>query len=317
MTTILEALQQIDGTASRPPGLRSAEVVDVAPTESSAAAFFEENWIAPDAVFEGLAACVASTDDDRDPEAVFADGVASYACAPGQPDTIDADALHDQDLNRRSGRRETPEANLPPVRWPLLPSDAHTCAFGELAQSLAARFSAEQAVTLMFTSPGDGQGTLEVLLPVAAVLAEQTGQEVLLLDADFRRAALAGRLGTVAATGLADILMGTTAWQSTVRRTAVPHLSLLPGGRFPVLGGGPPQRLNLQPLLEELGRQYAWVLVNAPSLAHRETAPVAADCSGTLLVVRLGHTVRRAVGESVLAIEQCGGRLLGSVAVEA
>ncbi len=39
-------------------------------------------------------------------------------------------------------------------------------------------------------------------------------------------------------------------------------------------------------------------------------------CDGVYLVVRLGHTARRAVADAVRVIAHSGGRLLGCVVVE-
>ena len=46
-----------------------------------------------------------------------------------------------------------------------------------------------------------------------------------------------------------------------------------------------------------------------------ETVSLLRHCDGVCLVVRLGHTARRAVAEAARVISACGGRLLGSVVV--
>ena len=44
------------------------------------------------------------------------------------------------------------------------------------------------------------------------------------------------------------------------------------------------------------------MILDAPSLAHAEAAPLARCCDGAYLVVRLGHTARRAVAEAAHAL---------------
>ena len=58
------------------------------------------------------------------------------------------------------------------------------------------------------------------------------------------------------------------------------------------------------------------MLIDAPSLCYPEVAPLGAWCDAVYLVVRLGSTMRRALGEAAAVIEQCQGRLRGCVVVD-
>jgi len=168
----------------------------------------------------------------------------------------------------------------------------------------------------MFTSPGDGEGKTGTVVPLAAMLAQRASAEVLLVDGNLHQPALADYLATEPDYGLADVLLGTVAWQQAVCRTVVPRLSVLPGVKFSRRGGRVPARWDLAPLLKELRAEYPWVLIDTASLAHREVAPMARCCTGVYLVVRLGRTARRAIAEAVRVIEDCRGHVLGGVVIE-
>ncbi len=116
--------------------------------------------------------------------------------------------------------------------------------------------------------------------------------------------------------GLPDVLEGTLPWSDAVRPTATPHLALLPGGHRPAAGDCLPLLTPLGWLLRELARHYPLVLLDAPSLAHPEAAPLASHCEGTYLVVRLGQSSPRQIRQSARLIARCKGRLLGCIAVE-
>ncbi len=60
---------------------------------------------------------------------------------------------------------------------------------------------------------------------------------------------------------------------------------------------------------------WSLVLLDMASLTHAEVAPLARHCDGVYLVVRLGHTARRAVTEAASVIRGAGGRLLGCAVV--
>ena len=71
---------------------------------------------------------------------------------------------------------------------------------------------------------------------------------------------------------------------------------------------------SLTSQIDDLGRGEL-MLLDAPSLLFPEVAVLGAHCDGIYLVVRLGHTIRRAVGEAARVIDQSGGRLLGCVVI--
>ena len=101
-----------------------------------------------------------------------------------------------------------------------------------------------------------------------------------------------------------------------MRPTVMRRLSVLPAGYFSVGDGGPFETLRWKSLLAELRAHYRFVLIDAPSLLYPEVAPLAAFCDGTYLVVRLGSTSRRALGEVAQCIRQCQGSLRGCVVVD-
>jgi len=200
-------------------------------------------------------------------------------------------------------------------RWPVMPSEQHARAYDRLAESILSQFTGQTGAAVMFSSPGDGEGKTGTVVPLAAMLAQRTPGEVLLVDGNLHRPALADYLAIEPDCGLADVLLGTAAWQRAVCRTGVPRLSVLPGVRFSRRGERPPARWDLEPLLKELRADYPWVLIDTASLAHREVASLASSCTGVYLVIRLGQTARRAIAEAARVIGQCRGRLLGAVVI--
>ncbi len=191
--------------------------------------------------------------------------------------------------------------------------DEHTRAYTKLADNILSQLPSDRPATLMFTSPGDGTGKTGLLVPLATALLERTTGELLVIDGNLHKPGLASRLGVEADRGLADVLLGAANWQQVVRPTVVERLNILPGVEFPATGGRPPQRLNLEPLLEELADHYKLVLIDTASLAYPEVAQMSRYCDGTYLVVRIGHTRRRTVAEAARVLQRCGGRLLGCV----
>ncbi len=279
MSLILEALKQIEAREPEPQG----KISDDAAVEAALA----------------RAEAVA--------ELVGGDSVGNRICSVGdricQPTSVaDRVASHSTPLSATE------------TKWPWLPNELHRQAYCELAERIVAQLPSDQAASLMFTSPCDGDGKTATLVGLAAAVLDRIGDgEILLIDCNFRAPELARRLGVEAAGGLADVLTGATTWQRAVRRTVLPRLSVLPGHWLSTPWGRPPELLDLEPLLTELSDHYPLVLLDTPSLTHGETAPIGRFCTGVYLVVRLGHTPRRAVREAAAVIRHCHGKLLGSI----
>ncbi len=190
---------------------------------------------------------------------------------------------------------------------------ATTDPYGAMAGAVMAQLSPADA-TLLFTSAGPGEEKTATVARLAAALAERVSGRVLAIDGNLRAPELAARLGVQSTTGLADVLAGKASWNDAVQPTVMRGLSVLPGGTF-AASSATPDGSALGRLLAELRNHYRLVLVDAASLLYAETAPLAASCDATYLVVRLGSTTRRAVAAAATAIRQCQGRLRGSIVV--
>jgi polysaccharide biosynthesis transport protein len=191
---------------------------------------------------------------------------------------------------------EPPAQLLPKAIWPECDCTETAEACVGLAQGIRSRLPSNRAAILGFTSPGDGDGKTSLLLSLAPELAKHTAGGVLMVDADFRKPDLASRL---------DISAGRTPLGSgLICPTNLPGLSVLPAS------------VQQAGWIEDLREDWPLVLVDMGSLEHIEAANLVRRCDGVCLVVRLGHTARRAVAEAARVVRKCGGQLLGCVVVE-
>ncbi len=186
-------------------------------------------------------------------------------------------------------------------------------------QPLATRLLAQdilcEPATLLFTSPADGDGKTEVVIGLAPALAAKAQRAVLVVDADFRRGDLSCRLAAFN-DGLSGLRSARSAMAEVVCPTTITQLSLLPHGDDLFLDEESEGQISgWRSVFDDLKRQYPLVLLDAPSLAHQHVAALGAACDGVCLVVRLGQTSRRAVGEAAQVIASVGGQLIGCVAL--
>ena len=172
---------------------------------------------------------------------------------------------------------------------------------------------AGQARTIVITSPtpGDGKSTLASNL---AVTMAQAGKRTLLLDADFRRPVQQKMFEVKEQTGLTSVLAGNDSLANVIRRTVVEGLDILPAGPTPL---NPSELLHGESfagILEELSQSYDHIVLDCPPvMAVTDARILGAICDVSLLVLRAGHSTRRAAELARGSLLSVGARLLGVV----
>ena len=167
-------------------------------------------------------------------------------------------------------RRLVPDEEAPgaPQGLPLVvardPLDPAAEAYRNLRMNLMFMSTEDDPIrSVLFTSPGPGEGKSTTAVNFAVMLAQQ-GQRVLLLDADLRRPSLHRSLDLQREPGLTNLLVGDATAREAIRPSVLPNLDVLPSGPFPP---NPSELLNSKPmmrLLEEFEGKYSQVIVDSP-----------------------------------------------------
>lgn len=209
-----------------------------------------------------------------------------------------------------------PEESAAPEPQVDVKRPVHDRHFVELAENLLGQLPPDGRAALLFVGAEPGRIEPKVLGSLAAVLAERTAGEVLLVDCDLRREESADLLGvsTPKQPGLAEVLAGAVHWEEAVVDTHGKGVGLLPGSRLP-RGLLPEQLEEIDPagLVAELRKRYQLVLFAGTRPDEPLIVRLTACCDGTYLAVRLGETQRRTAARAIRALQRRGGRLLGSI----
>jgi len=159
-----------------------------------------------------------------------------------------------------------------------------------------------------------GKSTLSVLL--ARSLAAM-GKNVLLVEADLYRPALADRLGVQGREGLADVLNGRLRDDAAIRGTGVRGFDILLAGSLEA--GFDHDRLaagHLAPYLKRWKKAYDYVLLDGPPVAPVADARIlASQADGVLMVLRASQSKRDEVVQAYADLSAAGGTLVGTVLV--
>ncbi|RKI41884.1 polysaccharide biosynthesis tyrosine autokinase, partial [Corallococcus sp. AB049A] len=168
----------------------------------------------------------------------------------------------------------------------------------------AMKDAGSHAVVLTGTSPG--AGTSFTALNLAWVLAE-TGQRVLLVDANLRGGWLHRCFREARLPGLHEVLRGTVTLEQALLQEAAPGLSFLGAGELPpdpaeLLAGA-----AFDTFVVRVTAEYDAVLFDTPSiLAVTDAALVSRHAGVRLAVVRAATQSLREVATALHQLEQSG-----------
>lgn len=163
------------------------------------------------------------------------------------------------------------------------------------------------------TSSLASEGKSITILNLAISFA-QSGQKVLLIDADLRRPNLARLLIEKSSPGLSNILAGLCGPEEGVRKEVYPNLDIIFSGEIPPnpseLLGSP----RMKQLVDAMAGRYDYILMDAPPVDIVSDACIIANVlDGVLYLVRMNQTEKEAVAIGVKQLELSGAKLMGFV----
>ncbi len=166
-----------------------------------------------------------------------------------------------------------------------------------------------KVIVLTSTSPGEGKSTTTANLGVTLAQADKN---VLILDCDLRRPRLHNMFGVNNTKGLVDILTGGSKMEE-VWREPIPGLKLICAGPP---APNPAELLSsrrLAAFLGEMRNKFDYVLVDSPPVGVSDSAVLAANGDGVLLILDSQRTRKGPLRQAVRSLQGVGANVLGTV----
>jgi polysaccharide biosynthesis transport protein len=165
---------------------------------------------------------------------------------------------------------------------------------------------------LQVTSPSAGEGKTTTAVNLGVSLAN-TGLSALIVDCDLRHPRVHQFFGFDHLAGFTSILLGQTQLSEAIRPAPnVPNLSILPSGPIPA---NPSEVLSTQratDLIKAIRDQFDVVIIDSPPvLPVTDSAVLAKEVDGTLVVVAAGDTSRRHLNRGLELLRVVGAPLVG------
>lgn len=191
--------------------------------------------------------------------------------------------------------------------------EAFAAAMHAIGTSVVQSSAAGDVRTVMVTSTVRHEGKTLVSTNLADALA-LTDRRTLLIDTDFRSPRAHAVFELSQEPGLANVLAGDATVHAAIRKTANPFLSVLPAGRVPENPAEVLASSQYARLLEELRKDYDWIVLDAPPVtATTDTAVTAHRVGGVVFVVGSAMTPRRDARVAIDQLTTARAKIVGAV----
>jgi len=205
------------------------------------------------------------------------------------------------------------KANVRGRKVHLDPHSTVAEAFRTIRTSIFFSVPQDQARVIQVTSPMPGEGKSTLTSNIAIAIA-QSGQKVLLIDADFRRPTQYKIFDVSREKGMSGVLSGMQALDDSMVQTGIENLWLLPSGPE---APNPAELLGnpaFKDMLVKLASEFDRILIDSPPVVPVADASIlAAICDITVLVVRAEKSTRKALLQAKTNLAGVGGRVIGAI----
>lgn len=170
-----------------------------------------------------------------------------------------------------------------------------------------------QIKTLVVTSSGPGEGKSTTSANLAVVFAN-SGQSVLLVDADMRKPTVHKTFLLENRVGLSNVLSTDMSFNDAIQRSVVPNLYVMTSGpKAP----NPSELLGstrTDKLIQELRDDYDFIIFDMPPIVAVTDAQImASKADGTMLVVRENVTRKDSLQKARELLTMVNANVLGAV----
>lgn len=220
------------------------------------------------------------------PDKLEEQGVAVYATVPLSEKQVKANKL--LSLKQRRARKAKSEAAPIQLLAQEDPTDLAIEALRSLRTSLHFAMMDADNKILMITGPSPEVGKSFVSANLGVVLA-QTGQRVLVIDADMRKGHLHRYFQAASQPGLSTYLSGQSSKEDIIQSSIVDKLDFIARGKAPPNPSELLMHERFKSLMASLSDDYDLILVDTPPILAVTDAAIVGQLAGSsLLVTRFG-----------------------------
>jgi len=170
-----------------------------------------------------------------------------------------------------------------------------------------------KAITITSSHHSEGKTITTINLAIS-MAHDLNKKQILLVDADLRRASMSKYLGVKSEIGLADLISNGTNIDEALLNIGIDNLTILPAGKLP---HNPAELLGshkLRNLVALLREKYDYVIFDTPPIVPvTDAGLLGAQTDGIIMVVQANRTQKGVVKHSEGLIAQAHAKLIGYI----
>ncbi|WP_162848443.1 CpsD/CapB family tyrosine-protein kinase [Paenibacillus nanensis] len=167
--------------------------------------------------------------------------------------------------------------------------------------------------SLLVTSPAEGDGKTTAAINLAISMA-QRGEQVLLIDANFRNPMLHKIFGSQISPGLSNVLTHQLPFDEAVQRTEIEGLELLTSGHSHANAADILDSHMMKEIIEAAGSRYDRIVMDCPAVLQApDTNALVGKCDGVVLLLRCGKTTHSKALEAKQSLSFAGANIIGAI----
>ncbi|MDQ6423277.1 CpsD/CapB family tyrosine-protein kinase [Paenibacillus sp. LHD-117] len=167
--------------------------------------------------------------------------------------------------------------------------------------------------TIVVTSPAEGDGKSTAAVNLAISMA-QRGEQVLLIDANFRSPMLHKLFNTQMSPGLSNLLANQLPFGEAAQQTEIECLDLITSGVLQTHSTDMLDSHRMKEILEAASSQYDRIVIDCPAvLAAPDTNALVNKCDGVVLLLRCGKTTHSKALEAKQSLAFAGANIVGAI----
>ena len=167
---------------------------------------------------------------------------------------------------------------------------------------------------VLFTSSSSFEGKTTTAVNLAITLSE-TGDKVLLIDADMRKPMIHKYFNLESRKGLSNLISGMCGVEESVQKVKdYPNLSIITAGAIPP---NPSELLgseSMRSLLERFEKQYNYIIIDTPPInVVSDTLSIVNEVDGVAFVIRCGRSTYPEVTRALETLKFANANILGAI----